>query len=163
MVARKSDPEVPGRYDAPLRLYVTTLVLVTVLYTIALATPALVFRIPSGTERVWGVECALFGWNVLDRQQPAWLANFPFMAGFGLFLGRRFKAAGVLALVATGLGLMTLTLHGAKLKGGDLGHLLGFFEVRFDHLGVGFFAWEASMIALVVGAFLLMRSAPGAR
>ena len=76
-----------------------------------------------------GFACLLFGWMV-----PPWFANIALYAGMVALAFQRFRAALFLAIAAMLLALTT--------------------PLMFSHLRVGYFFWQASMVAFCVGVMI---------
>ena len=125
-------------------------------YVVALATPALVFLRAPAVETQTGLSCLLLGGLVVFAGQPAWLANPVLLVVVALVLARRYVAAALVAGVALALQLSTLLIYDAPLPGDEAGST----QLVLKHLGVGFFAWIASTLALALGALVLRARDP---
>jgi hypothetical protein len=80
----------------------------------------------------------LFGWSGGNHGVP-WSANVFVALGLLCLQLRRYRAAGVLGIVASSLGLTTWSLN--------------WFSRPHDyHVMVGYYCWEASQLMLAVGA-----------
>jgi len=118
------------------QLYVGAVVIVAVaLYTVSCFLPATdICNFSDGPSRPsLGLEHLLLGWCDV-KGIPAWSANLVLWAGIVCLLRFHFRAAAVLGVMATLLGLTTL--------------------VSFKHDGryVGYYLWQLSQIVFAVGA-----------
>jgi hypothetical protein len=86
-----------------------------------------------------GLELLLVGWCGGNNGVP-WSANVFLFLGYGGFVFRRYRAAAVLGLIATALGLSTWWVR------------------RYDTLMVGYYVWQASQFVLAAGALWALHS-----
>jgi len=85
-----------------------------------------------------GLLILLFGWSGGNHGVP-WSANVFLALGLLCLWFRRYRTAGVLGIVASGLGLTTWSLN--------------WFSRPHDyHVMVGYYCWQASQLVLAVGA-----------
>lgn len=121
-------------------------------FLIACACPALLFRHTGGTIDVWeGGKALGLGWMGLLVGQFAWCANPVMVLSLIFLLFRRWLAATILALVALAIAANTLLLFSQEIPADEANT----YKLRLEHLGIGFYFWVASMIIVVVGAFIL--------
>ena len=120
------------------------------LYAAACATPALVFW-HTGTQQlqtVLGGQALLMGPLALLAGQFGWLANPLGALALAALLTGRHRGAALLAVLAAGLTAHTFRLYGHPLPANEAGE----GELQLRTLGMGFYLWGASMLALALGA-----------
>lgn len=122
------------------------------LYLIACACPALTFRRNAGDIEVWpGFQVLAVGWLGLLYEQFAWYANPVMVLSFIFLLFRRWPTTAVIALVALAIAANTLRLFSQEFPADEA----GVNKIRLEHLGIGFYFWVASLLAVIVGALIL--------
>ncbi|MBG6137339.1 hypothetical protein [Longispora fulva] len=119
-----------------------------VLYLSACATPALEFAYRDGgpAHSDLGVNVLIGGAFGLFVGQFGWYANLIVPFALALLLARQYLAAAICAAVAVLIALDTLLLFGHPIpldEGGSPDYVL-------HRLGIGFFLWIASMLAILV-------------
>ncbi|MEH6417594.1 hypothetical protein [Pseudomonas sp. CGJS7] len=88
----------------------------------------------------------MFGWvQAFDGRCFAWLANPAFGVALLLFISKRYRAAGILALVALAIGLDTFRVE--RFAYNEAGH-----TAEVDSVGLAFYLWEASFLMLAAFA-----------
>ncbi len=109
-----------------------------VLYALSCGVPALWVN---GEERAFGWQALIFGWAVMQFGVVAWLANPVAAIALALHgMGER-RAAAVAAAVAVALALTT------------------WLVIRPGDLLVGYYLWQASLLALALAVTLGTRAA----
>jgi hypothetical protein len=125
-----------------------TFLVVGILYAWACLTPAISDGGPASSDLDFmsgphcGLEILLFGWGGGNNGVP-WSANVVLGLGLLALAGRRFRLACALGVVASALGLTTWWVWG------------------YRSLRIGYFFWQASLVALAVGAGIGWRKGNG--
>ena len=91
----------------------------------------------------FGLEILLFGWSGGNNGVP-WSANVFMALGLFCLWKRRHREAGVLAIIASSLGLTTWLMN-------------SFSSPHDIHVKVGYYFWQASLFALAIGAMWARR------
>ena len=85
--------------------------------------------------------CLLYGWMAIVVGWPPWIANFTLFAGLMCLVNGRHRAALAFGYVSIGLSLSA--------------------PVLLNHLRIGYFFWQASMIAFCFAAWIERRRKSG--
>jgi hypothetical protein len=121
-------------------------------YAVALVLPALVFQSESDTSWL-GIQVLAIGWLGALVGQFAWLANIPLLIGAILLLCRRWIGTLVCMILATLLALHSFLLYQQKIPADEAStHYL-----VLAHLGIGFYFWLFSIIAVGISAMILRK------
>lgn len=118
------------------------------LYGFSLALPTFQFlnrgefnTVPDGALTLMpGWEVLALGWLGIFVLQFAWFANIAYCASLGLWLGRAWRPAVILSLIAIGLGLNTLFLFVQELPSNGAGA-----KMYLQSLQPGFYCWMLSL------------------
>lgn len=103
--------------------------------------------IHAGSMAVHGGHLLAMGWlGVIYGGFGAWVANPVYVLALLLFVFRQDRWAAPCALLALLIGLDSLRLDSWRVDEKP---------VPIDHFGIGFHAWIAAIVILVVGAFVV--------
>ncbi|CAD1797414.1 hypothetical protein CPBF426_40200 [Xanthomonas arboricola pv. juglandis] len=127
-------------------------VLSALLYGVALCLPAL----HGGNDHLGGFVILLLGWmQVVDGQCVAWMSNPLFFLAWLCYLFKVDKVAAALLVAACLIGLDTF--RATRFDKNEAGH-----QVMIDHVGIAFYVWELSFVALLVVVLMRLFGTAGA-
>jgi hypothetical protein len=129
-------PKVSAKDKGSVPWYADVIILLTgALYVVSCFLPATcIGSFGNGRGPNPGWAHLAFGWMSGLRGLPAWSANFVLLGACWLLMRSEFRAAALLGILATLLGLTTLT------------------SFKYDGRYAGYYLWQASQFVLAVGA-----------